>query len=210
MYTIESLLKVIYNYYQIGLGYNIYNSESYKKIKKIVGNKIDDIAEEKPTILNTLIESLNKMGDYLVTDYSYCQEPSYYLSIQLEESKQDSICITRSIYIHISLLDNIYTIFNVLAFYSHSNKGTLIGRSFSFLDNNNDFGFKPYELLKKTIMEEIENLFKEYTYVSHKDLFDVKLTGGMPHNITESTTNTYPIFSFLFGHFCLEKTSVEP
>lgn len=159
----------------------VYPFESPNPVKEYSGfqfylttleEKINYIIEKKTTQWDLLIQLIKNKQAYEVFDFGYIQFPSYTAHLLLNAHEENGARIEKRLIINISLLVNSFTLFieeSITPVGSFSQRAILKYETNSVQDK---------ELLEK-LKEEIKSFFEDYFYVSHKELFETQLAGGL-------------------------------
>lgn len=195
------LLECIHHYYPIGMPHIRDEFSGFLELKKITANKIDSLVNNKVTEWSHLVAALEKRFGDKVFDIAYWQFPCYMLRVVLKEEKNDRFEYVQNFIVNISLLCNFYTIYfeDVFFYPTYVSKGATPLQQRVIYFQNEGIG-KEHELNPEEIETLLRLHFKEHRYISHKTLFDYKVSGGYPgmESLEDATHFEYPIYSFLF------------
>ncbi|RZK38720.1 MAG: hypothetical protein EOO90_21355 [Pedobacter sp.] len=195
---------MVSQYYPIETDLSNESFEGYQKLLAITHVKINQVIDDDlPASFNKLINEVSKeFKDFKVFSEIYKQFPNYALRIELLNKDFEEVSVTYNLKLRLSLLTNFFTVFfeEVILHKNMSYGPTIyfplttnvLSSRLEFIEN----GKSDLNKLKAIVQE----IFKEYGYISHISLFNTKILNGIPHGFLADPEVQYPLYSFLFDN----------
>jgi hypothetical protein len=174
----KELLVAIHEYYPIGIPEIYREYDGFHKLKKIILEKIGK--NEQYNTYTVLVNNLRELFfPNELNDYSYFEFPSYFLTIDLEETDLNGIKLKVRAIIVISLLANLYTVYfsNTYSFIDDDFFSSKNHQSYEIIYFN-DCKNKGLREISNKVKREVEQRFKEHKFIHHFVLFDNEVKGG--------------------------------
>lgn len=195
------LLKVIYQYYPIGRPYENELYAGYHKLRSIIEDKINLLTKggQIASWVSVVSDTEKKLECKAVLDMSSYQFPNLVLILVHPESENSGILQKNNTCLVISLLTDYYTIYHqsIFLFKEYlSLEGSVAKTLLYGAKNSNDD--------EKNIIDNLQIImsrhYPNHKFVEHDLLFNVKISGGLPHGEDSDTMKSeYPLYNFLFG-----------
>lgn len=199
---IENLLKKVHYYYPIGMPGISENYKGYQEIRTIIEQKMDDLTVDKKPIHKEWMDDIKKKHSlYDISDFSFWQFPSYYISIALENNQLNGIEISKRAIVVVSLLANYFTVYIEDEYkYLYFDKEEHNHPSSLVLCNKKCYSLE-FRKLIESLIATTSNHFINHEFIDHRILFNHKIYGGtILFNIKNFDVNkAYTFYDFLFS-----------
>lgn len=205
---IKFLLNKIHLYFPVGMAFLFKKYHGYAKFRSILHDKIEEVRLGNDKNWLSLIEKLEVLSKYEISNLSYLQFPSYKAKAQVNSYSIENLTCTTSIVIVISLLTKKFTYYfedNVTFMFEVNQKITTSDIINIYLKskNSNDV------LILADYKEMIKECFPEHDYVDHFLLFSQKIESGFPNDEFDiNPVGSYSFYYYLFDN-SLNPTNVH-
>jgi hypothetical protein len=192
-----NLLKVIHEYYPVGIRTANGQYPGYQRLRRVLENKINSTILREENQWTNLVAKVAAIVEVQVFDQAYEQFPNYVLRINIKTSSMGRYVCNGDVYLVISLLTNFYTVFyqeDVIISEVSDKRITLV--CISEKDSPSEV-VKIIDRLKVLVSE----LFPSHAHIHHKIVFNLRIEGATPHGEDAETIGNRPVptFCFLFG-----------
>lgn len=196
--------KDICKYYPIGLPIDNSMYDDYHTLRKIIAEKTDRTSNNNlPNNITNLIYELQNKFDTNHVVNEFIPFPSYSVSINLNERKENELHYTCRLKVKISLIGKYYTFFyenDYITLHLLDVLAQKFSMRHSVLSGTNNFE-DPFGQYYNIVKELIKYFFSEYEFISHVLLFKYPIIGGQPHGtFYDISLKQYFFYDFLFDN----------
>ncbi len=196
-----TLLKVIHEFYPVGIPTMKMAYPGYSNYNRILTEKINSIMDNRATPWVNVVENLKAKFGTAVTDMNYLQFPCHLMKIELETESNGPYDFKRFMVVNISLLCDFYTIF-IEDFFRYASYTNQIAKpSTSILFSSKTGEEKYFDGLINNVKEKVSLAFPTHERISHKPLFSYKVRGANPYTEEESDNEMFCLYQLLFDGF---------
>lgn len=197
----HQVMQVIHYYYPVGFQQYADGYKGTTEWRRILEDKINRTMEGDDPAWKSFIDDLKShFGDNKVMNLSYRQFPGMTVHIEMENSTPArDIYLNRYLAVDLSLLGKYYTVFWDDK-YRFGNYETSLGNevfaNFSILSNHsNPAALNHVHRIKRKITA----LFPDYSFINHKNLFDIKAAGIAPYDIPSVKFLSYSVYDLMMS-----------
>lgn len=199
---INDLIAMVSKFYPVEFRVSNTKYPGYQDLLHITTLKINQlITGELPDSCNQLIKGVEEaFSQFEIMPEIEKQFPNYAITIELLRSDLKEVTIIYRLKLRMSLLTRFFTVFHEEtivhknASSQHSYFLPVITHVLSSSSLLADSEKKHFSLLIKTV----EEIFRDYSYISHYSLFKTKIKRATPHGFDPDASVEYPLYNFLF------------
>ena len=192
---IPELLQSVYRYYPIGFKIEKNNYPGQVILNTIIDKKLEQLRNGEKTQWSMLIDDIQRKTDLnkRLGDDAFYQEPSYQFHINLDETKTNAFNFSRRLFVTVSLLCPIYTMYySDIYYYNYNTLSTPMSHHICNTSANNT-----NVKMVNEIISTIPLYFKNFSFIPHNILFNSKIWG---YDISgyDDVIKEIPVYNFLF------------
>ena len=171
-------------------------------MKQKISQKINDLIVNRKNNHQEWIDEIKcRMTSYKISDYSFWQFPSYYISISLENNQINGVGISKRAIAVVSQLADYFTVY-IEDEYQYVNLDNYTeDRPLSLVLSNKKCHSLEYSKLIESIIAITRKHFVNHEFINHKFLFNHRIYGGtVLSNVRNFDLNrAYTFYDFLFS-----------